>query len=65
MSVHDSAGYVFETENSGGKIETLSRAGNKGLGTTGKITIGTDNQGGDPYKPTVVSQKDVGCLFAD
>lgn len=63
ISVHDSAGTVFETPNSYGTIETLNRRGNTGLGTVGDIDINTDNKGEKPFQPAVVSQDEVGCLF--
>lgn len=64
LSVHNSAGTVFETPNSYGTIETLNRRGNAGLGTVGEIDITTDNEGGEPFQPAVVSRAEVGCEFS-
>lgn len=62
LSVHGSDGRVLETNQSSGTIETLHRDDNSGgLGRTGGVSIGTDNQGGDPFEPDVPSAEDVGA----
>jgi hypothetical protein len=64
LSVHDSPSDVFETPNSNGVIETLTRRGNAGLGTVGEIEIHADAPG-DPLRPTVVSRDEVGHIPPD
>lgn len=60
LSVHDTNGTVFDSPNANGTVGSLNRSGNDSLGDTGGISIQSDNQGSDPFTPTVPSRSEVG-----
>jgi hypothetical protein len=65
LSVHDTVGDVFRTPDSFGRIETLNRGENIGLGEVGDITIRTDNDDAEPFVPDTPSRADVGINSFD
>jgi len=60
ISVHDTNGQAFETEDSYGSITTLSTGNIGSVGSTGDISVGTHLAGGSPLDVDVPSEDEVG-----
>jgi len=65
LSVHNSNAEIFGLEQSEGKIKTLRRHGNEGLGVIGSVTITNDLPGEGSFKPDLPSKDQVGINSSD